>query len=88
MGLITVAPKPLQFGQGCSKLPSPGPFFVKEGTSREEGGCECLGPFCSAISKVVPVSAWDFLMWLAQCRYIGSLVGDFHRTLMYGGIYG
>jgi fructose-1,6-bisphosphatase len=24
--------------------------------------------------------------WLA--RYIGSLVGDFHRTLLYGGIYG
>ena len=23
-----------------------------------------------------------------MCRYIGSLVGDFHRTLMYGGIYG
>ena len=22
------------------------------------------------------------------CRYIGSLVGDFHRTLLYGGIYG
>ena len=21
-------------------------------------------------------------------RYIGSLVGDFHRTLLYGGIYG
>lgn len=23
-----------------------------------------------------------------QARYIGSLVGDFHRTLLYGGIYG
>ena len=23
-----------------------------------------------------------------QSRYIGSLVGDFHRTLLYGGIYG
>ncbi len=23
-----------------------------------------------------------------SCRYIGSLVGDFHRTLLYGGIYG
>lgn len=22
------------------------------------------------------------------CRYIGSLVGDFHRTMLYGGIYG
>jgi len=21
-------------------------------------------------------------------RYIGSLVGDFHRTMLYGGIYG
>ena len=25
---------------------------------------------------------------LVLCRYIGSLVGDFHRTLLYGGIYG
>lgn len=25
---------------------------------------------------------------LICCRYIGSLVGDFHRTLLYGGIYG
>lgn len=24
----------------------------------------------------------------AASRYIGSLVGDFHRTLLYGGIYG
>lgn len=23
-----------------------------------------------------------------SARYIGSLVGDFHRTLLYGGIYG
>jgi fructose-1,6-bisphosphatase I len=23
-----------------------------------------------------------------QARYIGSLVGDFHRTMLYGGIYG
>ena len=23
-----------------------------------------------------------------MCRYIGSLVGDFHRTMLYGGIYG
>ena len=23
-----------------------------------------------------------------MCSYIGSLVGDFHRTLLYGGIYG
>lgn len=23
-----------------------------------------------------------------QSRYIGSLVGDFHRTMLYGGIYG
>ncbi len=21
-------------------------------------------------------------------RYIGSLVGDFHRTMLYGGVYG
>ncbi len=25
---------------------------------------------------------------MSQARYIGSLVGDFHRTLLYGGIYG
>ena len=25
---------------------------------------------------------------LGARRYIGSLVGDFHRTLLYGGIYG
>jgi fructose-1,6-bisphosphatase I len=23
-----------------------------------------------------------------SARYIGSLVGDFHRTMLYGGIYG
>ena len=23
-----------------------------------------------------------------SARYIGSLVGDFHRTLLYGGLYG
>lgn len=23
-----------------------------------------------------------------SARYIGSLVGDFHRTLLYGGVYG
>ena len=23
-----------------------------------------------------------------SARYIGSLVGDFHRTILYGGIYG
>jgi fructose-1,6-bisphosphatase I len=28
-------------------------------------------------------------VWLClQSRYIGSLVGDFHRTMLYGGIYG
>lgn len=29
---------------------------------------------------------WDGKPYSA--RYIGSLVGDFHRTLLYGGIYG
>ncbi len=27
-------------------------------------------------------------MEITRRRYIGSLVGDFHRTLLYGGIYG
>eukprot|EP00877_Chromochloris_zofingiensis_P014653 jgi/Chrzof1/9441/Cz04g03070.t1_FBP2[v5.2] len=31
-------------------------------------------------------SKWDGKPYSA--RYIGSLVGDFHRTLLYGGIYG
>ena len=27
-------------------------------------------------------------MLAGHFRYIGSLVGDFHRTMLYGGIYG
>ena len=35
------------------------------------------------MTKVVPTRAS-----VCMRRYIGSLVGDFHRTLLYGGIYG
>jgi len=34
------------------------------------------------------MSEFCLLQPCALCRYIGSLVGDFHRTLLYGGIYG
>ncbi|CAN1802049.1 Fructose-1,6-bisphosphatase 1, chloroplastic [Linum perenne] len=31
---------------------------------------------------------WDDKLKKYSARYIGSLVGDFHQTLLYGGIYG
>ena len=40
--------------------------------------CTVLSGFVGQLTTAGP--------WAA--RYIGSLVGDFHRTLLYGGIYG
>jgi len=38
------------------------------------------------INSLKDPKAWDGKPYSA--RYIGSLVGDFHRTMLYGGIYG
>ncbi len=38
------------------------------------------------ITSLKDPKKWDGKPYSA--RYIGSLVGDFHRTLLYGGIYG
>ncbi|CAL5218421.1 g98 [Coccomyxa viridis] len=38
------------------------------------------------INSLKDASKWDGKPY--SSRYIGSLVGDFHRTLLYGGIYG
>ena len=45
---------------------------------------------CMVMQRVSDwASFWLYLeLLLCLSRYIGSLVGDFHRTLLYGGIYG
>ncbi len=51
-------------------------------------------PFARSWDKPVQdymLSLKDPAQWGGKpysARYIGSLVGDFHRTLLYGGIYG
>lgn len=50
-------------------------------------------PAAAAALDGGPVTTSDSLAVVSsrratQARYIGSLVGDFHRTILYGGIYG
>ena len=45
---------------------------------------------CMVMQRVSDWASFRLCLELLLClsRYIGSLVGDFHRTLLYGGIYG
>lgn len=64
------------------KIPETGKIY-----SFNEGNMELWDqPTQDYIKSLKKPELWDGKPYSA--RYIGSLVGDFHRTLLYGGIYG
>ena len=50
--------------------------------------CFLFLPYCSILAAPLVIANPRALFHVSQARYIGSLVGDFHRTILYGGIYG
>ena len=64
------------------RIPETGKIY-----SFNEGNSDLWSPEVQAyITSLKNPETWGGKPYSA--RYIGSLVGDFHRTLLYGGIYG
>jgi fructose-1,6-bisphosphatase I len=64
------------------KIPETGKIY-----SFNEGNSALWDPAVQEyMNSLKDASKWGGKPYSA--RYIGSLVGDFHRTLLYGGIYG
>ncbi len=74
--------------------PSVGAYTLSRGHVRMPECGKCYS-FNDALSERIPTPYWDFVQFLRMrpwgteysARYVGSLVADFHRTLLKGGVF-